>query len=334
MLIRCFAAFVCVVGCWMASATLVAEETKPSDQPEQWKLLLEDDVILLGQFATQQLVVDTQFGQLQVPLASIQSITPGLQHRPAAKKLLESLVADLGHADAAKQETAKKGLVAMGPSGIAQLSEQAKDASPVVAQKLEAIVKEIEGDEGSELSSSTSTSLIEKDRIVTDRFTILGTVVQGKFKFASKYGQLEVELADILSARRGNNREDVQKKLSLSGQYIVQKKTFNTRIEVSQGDRIYVSASGRISRSGSSSYYSDPNGNSRLGSYKSSPTIYGGALIARIGSSGSDVKVGTNGSFVAKRDGVLHLAIAMSSSYATRYQFPGTYQVKLRVKRE
>ena len=60
--------------------------------------------------------------------------------------------------------------------------------------------------------------------------------------------------------------------------------------------------------------------------------ILGGALIAKIGSS-NPFKVGSKHTFTVDKPGVLQFSIAIPGDY-TNYQFPGEYQVKIRIVRK
>ena len=58
--------------------------------------------------------------------------------------------------------------------------------------------------------------------------------------------------------------------------------------------------------------------------------IAAGALVGRIGDSGTVFKIGTKYSFTVKKAGYLQLAIGMNPSYATQ-AYPGKYDVRIRV---
>jgi len=95
---------------------------------------------------------------------------------------------------------------------------------------------------------------------------------------------------------------------------------------------VSISADGQIVMTPwGSEMVSTPEGGDNFGAYM--PQIPGGALVAKIGDSGTVFKLGSKHTFVADRSGVLQLAVAMQAQYArNNYQFPGKYDVKIRVE--
>jgi hypothetical protein len=179
----------------------------------------------------------------------------------------------------------------------------------------------------------TPVEWIAGDKVVTDLFTVVGTVAPQGITVASKYGELTVPLADVKEIRRlaAQGAKPVIRSIVITGEYIAQKKYRNSRIQVDKGDLVVVSAQGRISRSGSSSYWSGPDGSQRFGNFQENPPIAGGALVAKIGTAGKVMLIGSNRRFLATQSGVLHFGIGMRSDYVGRYQFPGQYTVKIRI---
>jgi hypothetical protein len=178
--------------------------------------------------------------------------------------------------------------------------------------------------------------LLRKDRVRTTKFTIVGRIVPQELRFKSRYGELAVGLGDIVAVERQtkDEREDIAKTLSVTGQNLAQTQMKATGVSVRKGDRIVVRASGMIRRSaGTSTYVSTPDGASRFGTHPTNPQIQGGTLIAKIGKRGKEIKVGSNASFIAQEDGAIAFGIAMRQDYVGRYPFPGEYKVQLRVQR-
>ena len=58
----------------------------------------------------------------------------------------------------------------------------------------------------------------------------------------------------------------------------------------------------------------------------------GGALVARIGTTGKLFKVGSKHTFTSTRAEILFFGIAMSPQFASQdYNYPGRYDVRIRV---
>jgi len=316
------------------SAPATASKT-PVD-PELVQLHLRDGMIVSGKFSVQEISVLTSYGVLQVPITKLRSFTPGLSSTPELSGQIASLVDRLGSDDFAAREEAQKQLLAMGLPIRAVLARHQGGGNVERARRVKAILEKLTelADEGEE---GPQDELIDGDKVATTVFTMIGDISPKTFQFYSKYGQLSIDLGDIRIAKRaagGPVRDDVRKTLTVEGTYIAQLRFKNSGIKVVKGDKITVSATGMISRNNSSSYRSGPDGNSsRFGYYLRSPKIYGGTLIARV-SGGKVVKVGSRGTFVAKKDGSLQFAIAMRPEYATgNYQFPGQYNLTIKVTR-
>ena len=329
--------FALTVGSLLAGEATAQDEAsaKPADDAalKQVRLVLHDGSILVGEMKIESIKVDTKFGQLTVPVEQLQGFRPGLANQPERQAKLQALIEQLEDADEKKQAAAKQELTRMGPEIRDQLrAAMANDKSKRNAQ-LDAILTALDSQAESDEDAEQAT-LIADDTVDTTDFTIVGKIVPSEFTLTNRWGTLKVKIEDIAQARWGGRQqmEDQHKSLTLTGEYLAQLKFKSTGIQVNKGDRIIVRADGMISRSGSSSYRSTPAGVSRFGTYQSSPLIYGGTLVARLGG-GKVFKVGDKATIVADRDGILRFAIAMRPDYVGRYQFPGQYNVKTRVER-
>ena len=122
----------------------------------------------------------------------------------------------------------------------------------------------------------------------------------------------------------------MKKKCEVDGQAFFQKNTHSTRIRLNKGDKVSINADGIVQWTNWSSS-STPDGLSSQGKYRN---IRGGTLCARVGANGEIIKIGSKGKFVAKRSGVLFLAIAMQDSYANNssYRWVGKYKARVEVK--
>ena len=307
-------------------------DAKPAEK--HVKLVLHDGSILVGELKLDSIKVDTSFGQLTVPIDKLHSFRPGLGSQPERLAKLQVLIALLADADEKKQALAKRQLTQMGPAIRPQLRAAITDDNKTLNAQLDSILTTLDGETGDDdEQDSENAPLLLQDTVNTSDFTIAGKILPSEFTLTNRWGKLTVKLQDIAHARwAGEQLEDARKTLTLTGEYLAQLKFKSCGIQVNKGDRMVVTADGMISRSGSTSYRSTPAGSSRLGTYSSSPQIYGGTLVARLGS-GKIFKVGAKATIVADRSGTLRFAVAMRPDYVSRYQFPGQYNVKVRVER-
>ncbi|MEX2214996.1 MAG: hypothetical protein WD768_12755 [Phycisphaeraceae bacterium] len=304
--------------------------------PEIIRLHLQDGSIMTGKLSIKDIVVDTSFGKLTIPIANILSFRPGLDSFPNLAKKIDDQITALGSADFNEREGSQKALAAMGSQIRRLLENRLKDETDAErVRRLKQLLEGIEeagldedewGDEGG------PKEWIKQDTIVTTDFTVVGTIVQKNFTIGSKFGELTVQLADVKRAERMQmSKEDLKKSIAVDGSNIAQRNFKNTRIKLEVGDRVSLTADGTITMTPwGSNAMSTPDGSPNYGWYLGNQ-MPAGLLVGKVGDSGQIFKVGSKHSFVAKKAGYLYLAIGMNPSYATQ-AFPGKYDVKVRVQ--
>ena len=311
-----------------------SETPAPADKPEPGvlKFHLMDGTIITGKLATDTLPISTEFGELVVPIDSIASFAPGLSSHPKIDKTIQKLISELANPDAKTRDKAQSKLLAYGPGLLDELNQFANDPDAERKVRIATITEELLSIETDEFDQETgpTVSLTRLDHIVTPRFTIAGKITQEQFTITSKFGELAVKLADIKGVERMSvKKADIRKSLAVSGMDMTCRQYKKTGIRVNRGDRIIISAEGRITMSpwGSNSV-STPDGVPNNGMYNGKIPM--GALAGRIGDSGEEFLVGSKKTFVAKKSGVLQLGFAMQQNWAN-YQFPGEYKTRIRV---
>lgn len=315
-----------------------ADEEEPAPRapaepvdPEVVRLHLLDGSIVTGKLSVKEILVDTQFGKLTIPVTNILSFRPGLDSFPELSKQINDLITNLAASDYNEREAAQKELIRMGPP-IRKLLEarQKSDDDAERGRRLKVILEGFE-EAGSDEEGATP-EWIPLDTIVTTDFTVVGTIVQKKFSISSKFGELTVNLGDVRVAERNTGaKEDIRKSIAVDGSAIAQRSFKNTKIRVEAGDRVTITAEGTITMTPwGSNAMATPDGSPNYGWYMGNE-IAAGALVAKISDSGPIFKVGSKNTFVAKKSGTLMLAIGMNPSYANQ-AFPGKYDVKVRVQ--
>lgn len=304
--------------------------------PKLVMLHLQDGTIIAGEMTINQISVETEFGTLEVPLDKVRSITPGLGSSPELSAKVNGLIEALGSDDYKAREQAHKDLQAMGLKVHRILEGYRNDENLERKRHIGEILKEFEElvSQQDDEEEPIERPLIVKDTVVTGDFTIVGKISPDEFKVSSKYGPLNVALADLKRAERPRSiKEPVRKNVQVPGDSLVQRSFKNSGIKVEAGDKITIKADGSIVMSpwgGDQS--STPDGGSNFGWYIPNQ-IYGGALVAKIGDRGTVFKVGSKSTFVAKTSGVLQFAVAMQAQYSQQgYSYPGNYNVKVTVE--
>jgi hypothetical protein len=302
------------------------------------RFYLMDQSVIAGTLQLTDLLVETKFGSLTVPIDSLQSFTPGLGSHPQLRRRLGELVEELGSEDFGVREAAQNELRRLGQMARSHLQARADDPDPERKRRVEQLLEELESfadfnDEMSDDPSLIDGPLVERDTVVTDEFTIVGKIVPQSFEITSRYGPLTVKLSDIRRAiRPGDEPVDSQKKLVVTGANLIQNGYRDSGLIVRRGDRISVVAEGAIMMTPwGQQAVSGPDGGPNYG-WHTPGQIASGCLVAQIGDSGPVLKVGSRADFVAEQTGKLSFAVAMQPNFAGN-QFPGEYKLKIRVVR-
>jgi hypothetical protein len=304
--------------------------------PRYLKLHLFDGSVITGDLSVAEITVDTQFGKLVVPVEKIRRFSPGLDSFPELSAQITDKIKLLGNDDYKTREQAHKDLSAMGIKVQRELEKFAADENAEIKRHVGEILKEFE--EASEESADDGEGQAEQpwirlDTVVTTDFTVVGKVAPSDFKINSKYGDLNVKLADVRMAERdAGTKESFRRSVTVAGENLAQRSFKSTGIRVQAGDKITFKAEGSIVMSPwGSNASSGPDGGPNFGWYIPNQ-IAGGTLVGRIGEKGATFKVGRQSTMVAKSSGVIQLAIGMQGDYAGEgYQFPGEYRVKLKI---
>ena len=294
-----------------------------------------DGTVVSGIVSIASIDVETEFGKLVIPIRRLTEFRPGLVSLPQIQSKVQTLVEQLGDREFKTRESAHKELVAMG-SIIGELISGFDDGGDAERRKhlkeIEAEITAIMEESEDENEDSAAPSVSTGDTIVTPEFSMIGKIQQQQFSVKSKIGDLRIMLSDIKRADRGDVRKSqvIRKNFSVAGDTFFQKKPMSTKIRVSKGDRIKISATGVVQWTNWSKT-STPDGLPNLGNWNG---INNGALSARIGNSGTVISVGSDGEFIAKKSGVLYLAVAMADNYVNNsgYKWTGKFKAKVKIE--
>lgn len=317
-----------------ATASPSGNQAKAIDEvPDNFiRFHMWDGSIVAGLVTMDVISIKTEFGVLEVPVARIKKLFPGLNSFPELDKKIKMLIAQLSDKDFAMRETAHRELTNMGLQIREQLRNANSDGSAEQKKRLSEIRQAIEEEfeDAEENGGSTERALIRGDSIETPEFNIVGKILEETFTVNSKFGQLTVELSDVKMADRPvqEKKSATKKTVKIASDAFFQRTPANTRIRVTKGDKISIKADGVVQWTNWSTS-STPDGLSNQGQFQG---IQSGTLCARIGSSGKIFKVGKEHTGVAKQSGTLYLGIAIQDSYVQQnYRWTGNYNAKVRV---
>jgi hypothetical protein len=316
-----------------AALASMGQTTGPASVgPAPLRFFLMDGSQVSGKLSVADLTVETAFGTLKVPIDSIKSFSPGLSSHPEFQKKLSDLVSDLGADGFAEREKAQQALLKMGAEIEPELKRQLRTAEAERQTRLQKILEEFDSQRDDSDPEASAQDWMPEDAIVTNSFTIVGRITTPGFSVTSQYGTLQLKLADVRRAQRESAEpEEIKKTVSVSGTLIASR-SFETALKVNRGDQVTITATGTINMTPwGGNMSSGPDGGGNFGNMQPG-NIPGGALIAKVGSA-IPFKVGSKHTFTVEKAGVLQFGIAIPGEY-TNYQFPGEYQVKVRVVRK
>lgn len=314
------------------TADTKTSEPKPRPAGERMiKVQLMDGSVVNGKLSVNSIMVETEFGKLEVPVTRIVSFTPGMNSHPAERDAVRTLVLQLGANEKTLRDDAEKQLASRGASVKKLLEQFREDKDTERRNRVVKLLEDLEQQQDDD-DASKQISLIDEDTIQTPTFTMVGTISPRSFQVQTKFGALTVNLSDVRRVEHeADEKPDIRKTFDVQGNNLAMRSPANSGIKVNRGDKIEVEASGSVIMSpwGSESI-SGPEGSPNYGQMQAN--IYGGALVVRYGTNGGWELVGRSKKFTATKAGVLYFAVAMQPNYAgSGYQFPGSYKVKLKV---
>ncbi|XAL98502.1 hypothetical protein OT109_13045 [Phycisphaeraceae bacterium D3-23] len=294
---------------------------------------LMDGSILTGTLAIDALPVDTEFGRLVVPIDSIKSFAPGLNAHPVLAQRIDTLIEQLASSNAAHRDRAQAELISFGPGLIDELQQYADDPDDERKLRIATVLEELFGMQDDPMAfddGDEGPSLARLDQVVTDGFTIAGSIAIPTFEIESKFGMLTVNLGDIESAGIVTSAvPEVRRTVEVSATDMTRVAEKNTGIRLQRGDRVIIRAEGNITMTPwGNGAVATPDGCAQCGNYAGN--IMMGALVGRVGDSGNDILVGSSHTFTADRSGTFYLSFALQPNWG-RQQFPGKFTVRIRI---
>lgn len=317
-----------------AVSTESLKQEAPRVDPRFLRFEMWDGTVVSGIVSIDAIDVDTEFGKLRIPIHRLVDFLPGLKSLPEFRNKVEQLVEELGDREFKTRESAHRELVELGPLLLNLLPTFKDDGSAERKKHLVKIREEVETlieEQAEEAEKPVANGISEGDRIQTPDFAISGKILQEEFQVKSKIGDLRIMLADVKRADRGLvlKAQTMRKTIYVPGSTFFQKQPLSTKIRVSKGDKIAISATGVVQWT-NWNQTATPEGLPNQGNYNG---LAVGSLAARIGKDGAIIGVGSDGDFTAKKSGILYLGIAMSDNYAnsTSYRWTGKFKAKLKV---
>jgi hypothetical protein len=298
------------------------------------RLHLMEGSVVSGRLSTETVTIETAFGKLEVPVASIVSFTPGLDSHPEERRKIGRLIQQLGSNLVAERDAAERALTDMGKAVQNELSRYLADDDTERRTRVHKILAELEEiEEDDDLDPAATRPWLPQDALETTLFTVVGKISPQTFDLQTQFGPLKVAISDIRRGERETElRPEIRKMVPVRGENLVQLTMASSGVRLNRGDKVQITADGKLTMApwGNNSF-STPDGSEQFQWYVPNQ-IPGGALVARIGTSGKILKVGSKHTLTASKPGVLYFGIAMNPQFASPdYNFPGGYDVRVRV---
>ena len=291
-------------------------DPKPvKDEPNTFEIRMADETVMKVVLIDPTLAVTTRYGKLTVPAGEVRRIDFGFRYPDGVEAKIGQAIADLGSSEFRTREDAEQTLANIGGHAAPALRRAAKSDDPEVARRAKAVLKLVEAK-----TAGDKAEVRDFDVIETAEFTLKGRLEMNALKVRTKYfGETTVKIADVRafrsvgSAGAGEFALDASKYAKMT-----QNEWMDTGIEVSSGQQLEVTATGRIDQwpQGPGQYMCGPEGQG--GGNPGFPGAPGvrvglpGQVIGRIGTTGTPFGVGANYKGKANDSGRLYLRIGGS----------------------
>ena len=281
--------------------------SKPAEREEPLPLfLLRDRGRIPAQPTFDAISVRTRYGILRIPREQLVTVRFAVRVEPALLEKATTLLARMGSAKEAEKEAAAVALIDLGTRALPSLRQLAAGAASETRSRALEVIERIEKT-GKKKNSGGDAYRGTRDEIRTDLMTFRGEVLTETFPLETRYGKLQVKLADLESIRfkadgRTSRLLDVAPRYQPAGAWL------DTRLDVGKNKVLSIKSSGETSV-GNWNLTSDPEGTNRYNSFKSSQGFRMLSLVGKIGKSGKPFKVGKKYRKRSKTAGRLYLAI-------------------------
>jgi hypothetical protein len=327
---------------WAASfAQPPKVKTEPKDDPKSaakadpkgaavFELRMHDDTVMKVVLLDPSVTLVTKYGKLTIPAAEVRRLEFGFRYPDGLEEKINKTVGELGSPDFRTREDAEQALANIGHFAIPAVRRAVKGDDPEAVRRAQAVLKLLENKLG-----EGKTELRDYDVVETAEFTAKGRLEIGVLKVRTKYfGDATVKLTDIKSFRSAGSASNGEFSLD-AAKYakMNQSDWLETMIEVTSGQQLEVTASGRVDQwpQGPGQYMVGPEGQNvggfRPGGFQAAVGLPG-QVVGRIGANGTQFAIGASFKGKVTESGKLYLRIGPSP---WNCDSTGTYKVVVNV---
>jgi hypothetical protein len=201
------AAVITVVSPHLATAAgLPPEKPTPPTPPRPVEVRFADDSLVRLTLRDEKIEIDTKYGRLAIPVADVRSLDAALRLSSDESRRITAAVADLGHADFRKRESASAALLALEEKALAALQKAAESGDAEVGNRAKTILEQIRERVPARRLNVRYQDLIQ----TTDGCRVTGWIVAPELRVKTQaFGEQTVRMADVRCVRAiGLTRED------------------------------------------------------------------------------------------------------------------------------
>jgi hypothetical protein len=270
----------------------------------------------------ENLEVVTKYGTLSVPTRDIRKIDFGSRPTEAIRKRIGDAIGKLGSVSFKEREAASADLLAIGPPAYHSLQQAKKSTDREVAHRAEALLEQMRQKFSEEQLRARPDDLVQ-----TLDFTLAGRVTSPTIRaMTTIFGDAQLKVSDLRSIRILGGQAEVE--LNVDSKYISTHNWMDTGILLSPDDELSVTASGQVDlmTNGGGNMVTGPTGSRQWGGGNAGHPA--GALLGKIGDSGSVFVVGESYKTTCKKEGRLYLQIA-PGPWGNANMVSGSYKVNI-----
>jgi len=295
--------------------------------------------VISGKTTLTKLNVKTAYGELNIPAENITNIELGIITDKSKETAVQLELKKLQMASSKEAETIYKNLLNMGPSILSIVKSYTENNNYQISDNYDHSIEKLLDNLYDKADLEYGASINDVVEFDLDN-KVEGTISLNEIQLLSNYGTLNLKRENISSIELsvlddnvslGDNVFKLKASKHITGNED-EDGWLNTGIKVKAGDKITISASGKIVLKSLSGGIYGPDGfigGKEDSAYDAEADIPYGALVYKIGEDGTEQKVGSKSIIEIEESGTLYLSI-----YETVYndENTGSYTVKVVTK--
>ena len=300
-----------IVAFLLLPISVLADPTAPrpdtSKGPNEMEVRLVDGSRIHMTILQESIEVVTKYGTLIVPTRDIRKIEFGVRPSEAIRKRITDAIGKLGSVSYKERESASTDLLAIGPPAYLSLQQAKKSTDREVAHRAETLLEQMR-----QKYSEDQLRARPDDLVQTVDFTIAGRVTSPTIRaMTTIFGDAQLKVSDLRSIRLLGVQAEVELNVDAT-KYISAHNWMDTGILLSPEDELSVTASGQVDlmTNGGGNMVTGPTGSRQWGNGPGGVGHPPGALLGKIGDSGSVFVVGESYKTTCKKEGRFYLQIA------------------------